>query len=220
MTKDKKRAAGDGRRTTGCEARRGAPCWPPAERGVNGARMKDFTEQGAPLFLADFLNYIETIKGKSSNTTQVYFYDLRLFFRFLLVRYKVADGQDGLDKIDISDMDASLLRRVALGDLYAFLSYVNRERANSSHARARKVATLKSFFNYASTKAGLVETNPASELESPKIVKRLPRYLNIDESKQLLQTAGESESSQRERNYAMLTLFLNCGMRLSELVGI
>ncbi|MCL2059104.1 MAG: tyrosine-type recombinase/integrase, partial [Oscillospiraceae bacterium] len=73
---------------------------------------------------------------------------------------------------------------------------------------------------YAETKAGLVETTPASELESPKIVKRLPRYLNIDESKQLLQTAGESESSQRERNYAMLTLFLNCGMRLSELVGI
>ena len=182
--------------------------------------MKDFAQYGAPPFLTDFLGYIETIKGKSPETVQVYFYDLRLFFRFLLVRYKIADGSTEFDDIDISQMDAALLRRVALGDMFAFLSYVNRERSNSSYARARKVATLKSFFNYAHTKAGLVDSNPAAELESPKIVKRLPRYLNVDESRQLLQVADESESSQRERNYAMLTLFLNCGMRLSELVGI
>ena len=188
--------------------------------------MKDFTQQGAPRFLADFLNYIETIKGKSKETAQVYFYDLRLFLRFLLIRYNIAeitdmtDARAEFDKIDISEMDESLLRRVTLGDLFSFLSYVNRERSNSSHARARKVATLKSFFNYAMTKANLVDTNPAAELESPKIVKRLPRYLNIEESKQLLKTADEAESAQRERNYAMLALFLNCGMRLSELVGI
>ena len=182
--------------------------------------MKDFSQQGAPQFLADFLNYIETIKGKSKETAQVYFYDLRLFFRFLHVKYELVDKLTDFDKIDISDMDVSILRHVTLGDLFAFLSYVNRERANASHARARKVATLKSFFNYAMTKANLIDTNPAAELESPKIVKRLPRYLNIDESKLLLKTADETESSQRERNYAMLTLFLNCGMRLSELVGI
>ena len=182
--------------------------------------MKDYAEYGAPFFLADFLNYIETIKGKSKDTAQVYFYDLRLFFRFLQVRFKIVDGAAEFDEIDISGMDAGLLRRVALGDLYAFLSFVNRERSNSSYARARKVATLKSFFSYAHTKAGLVDANPAAELESPKIVKRLPRYLNVDESRQLLQTADEAESSQRERNFAMLTLFLNCGMRLSELVGI
>ena len=182
--------------------------------------MQDYSQQGAPQFLAGFLNYIETIKGKSPNTVQVYFYDLRLFFRFLAIRYGIAGEQVEFDKIDISSMDQELLRRVTLGDLYAFLSYVSRERANSSHARARKVATLKSFFNYAMTKSNLVDANPAAELESPKIVKRLPRYLNIDESKQLLKTADEAESSQRERNYAMLTLFLNCGIRLSELVGI
>ena len=182
--------------------------------------MKDFTQQGAPLFLADFLNYIETIKGKSPNTTQVYFYDMRLFLRFILLRYEIADARGEFDKIDISSMDAAILKRVTLGDLFAFLSFVNRERANSSHARARKVATLKSFFGYALTKANLIDINPAAELESPKIVKRLPRYLNVDESKQLLVTASETESSQRLRNYAILTLFLNCGMRLSELVGI
>ena len=182
--------------------------------------MKDFTQQGAPRFLADFLNYIETIKGKSANTAQVYFYDLRLFLRFLAVRFEIVSGQTEFDGIDISKFDESILRRVTLGDLYAFLSYANRERANSSYARARKVATLKSFFNYALTKANLVDANPAAELESPKIVKRLPRYLNIDESKQLLKTANEADLPQRERNFAMLMLFLNCGMRLSELVGI
>lgn len=182
--------------------------------------MKDFVKDGAPPFLADFLNYIETIKGKSPETVQVYFYDLRIFFRFLTVRYNMADENTEFNAIDISALDAAILRRIGLGDLYAFLSYVNRERANSSYARARKVATLKSFFNYAFTKAKLVDSNPAAELESPKIVKRLPRYLDVDESKQLLTTASESESAQRERNYAILTLFLNCGMRLSELVGI
>ena len=182
--------------------------------------LKDFTQQGAPRFLADFLNYIETIKGKSANTTQVYFYDMRLFLRFILLRYEIVDARGEFDEIDISLMDAAILKRVTLSDLFAFLSYVNRERANSSHARARKVATLKSFFGYALTKANLIDINPAAELESPKIVKRLPRYLNVDESKQLLITANETESSQRERNYAILTLFLNCGMRLSELVGI
>ena len=111
--------------------------------------MKDFAQQGAPLFLVDFLNYIETIKGKSKDTVQVYFYDLRLFFRFMKIRYKEADAQAAFDEIDISALDEHFLRRITLGDLYAFLSYVNRERANSSYARARKVATLKSFFNYA-----------------------------------------------------------------------
>lgn len=97
------------------------------------------------------------------------------------------------------------------------MSFVSNQRSNSAYARARKVASLKSFFNYLTHKAKLIDKNPASELESPKIVKRLPRYLNIDESKQLL-TSVEGEHSARD--YAILTLFLNCGIRLSELVGI
>lgn len=181
---------------------------------------KDFTQQGAPPCLADFLSYIETIKGKSKETAQAYFYDLRLLFRFLLVRYEIVDGRTEFDKIDISGIDGTVLRRITLGDLYAFLSFVSRERTNSSHARARKVATIKSFFNYTLTKSGMIDANPAAELESPKQVKRLPRYLNVDESRQLLQTANDAETPHNERNYAMLTLFLNCGMRLSELVGI
>jgi len=179
--------------------------------------MKDFKEYDPPQILTDFLNYMQTIKGKSPNTVQVYFYDLRLFFRFLLLERKLTKPDLAFEKIDISVVDDELIKSVTLSDLYSFISYAARERDNTSYARARKVASLKSFFNYANSKAKILEQNPASELESPKIVKRLPRYLEIDESKKLLSSVN---GEQKERDYAIITLFLNCGMRLSELVGI
>lgn len=179
--------------------------------------MKNISDFEMPFILRDFLNYLQTIRGKSVNTVQVYFYDLRLFFRFLKLHNRLVDKNAAFDEIDISDVDIELIKNVTLSDLYSFMSYVSNNRDNTSYARARKVASLKSFFNYLSNKARLISSNPASELESPKIVKRLPRYLNIEESKQLLSAvSGEYP----ERDFAMLTLFLNCGMRLSELVGI
>jgi len=184
------------------------------------ASIVDYLRQGAPACVSGYLGYMETIKGKSKETVQAYFYDLRIFFRFLYITYRLTDETSTKANIDISKAGGDILRRVTLGDLFAFLTLVSKERNNSAYARARKVATLKSFFNYALTKARLIESNPAAELESPKIVKRLPRYLDIDESKRLLTSAEEDETSLHARNYAMLTLFLNCGMRLSELVGI
>lgn len=171
-----------------------------------------------PLVLRDFLNYLQTIKGKSVNTVKVYFYDLRVFFRFLKTHRNLVDKQCEFDKIDICDVDIELIKTITLSDLYAFMSYVSNSRDNTAYARARKVASLKSFFNYLYNKAKLISTNPAMELESPKILKRLPRYLNVEESKQLLSSVDVGTYS--ERDYAMLTIFLNCGLRLSELVGI
>lgn len=179
--------------------------------------MKNLADYEMPPVLRDFLNYMQTIKGKSINTVQVYFYDLRVFFRFLKLHRNLADRNSEFEKIEILDIDLSLIKTVTLSDLYAFMSYVSNQRDNTSYARARKVASLKSFFNYLANKAKLLETNPASELESPKILKRLPRYLNVSESKQLLSSIQGEYS---ERDYAIITLFLNCGMRLSELVGI
>jgi Site-specific recombinase XerD len=179
--------------------------------------MKNISDYDMPVILKDFFSYMQTIKGKSINTIQVYFYDLRVFFRFLKVHKNLVDKKTEFDKIDICDIDVDILKNVDLSDLYSFMSYVSNNRDNSSHARARKVASLKSFFNYLQNKAKLIKYNPASELESPKIMKRLPRYLNIEESKQLLNSVNGEYS---ERNYAIITLFLNCGMRLSELVGI
>ena len=171
----------------------------------------------APLILRDCLNYMETIKGKSKNTTKEYYYDLRTFFRFMKLHKNIVDFNVEFNKIRIGDIDIELIRTISLSDLYEFMSFLTRERSNKSNSRARKVACLKSFFNYLHTKARLLDYNPASELESPKSVKRLPKYLNFEESKKLLDVV---DGKHRERDYAIITLFLNCGLRLSELVNI
>lgn len=141
----------------------------------------------------------------------------RVFLRFLKLQRKLVPASVDFDSIDISDVDEKFLKDVTLSDLYSYMSFVSNSRSNSAYARARKVASLKSFFKYLTNKAKVLEKNPALELESPKIVKRLPRYLNIDESKKLLSSVDGKNSV---RDYAILTLFLNCGIRLSELVGI
>jgi len=170
-----------------------------------------------PLIIKDFLNYMETIKGKSQNTTREYFYDLRLFLRFLKLHKKLVSQDSDIDSIDISEITIEHLKAVTLSDLYSYMSFTSRERDNNASSRARKVASIKSLFNYLTNKAKLLDYNPASELESPKIMKRLPKYLNIEESKKLLSSI---DGENRERDYAIITLFLNCGLRLSELVNI
>lgn len=174
----------------------------------------------APVIMRDFLNYMLTIKGKSENTVQEYFYDLRLFLRFI-EQYKefgiIPVNNEKFDRIDISNIGMELIKSITLSDLYEFMSFLSRERDNNSSSRARKVASIKSFFNYLTTKAKLIDYNPASELESPKVIKSLPRYLNIEESKRLLSAV---EGKHKERDYAIITMFLNCGLRLSELVSI
>jgi len=171
----------------------------------------------APVIVNDFLSYMETIQGKSINTINEYYYDLRLFFRFIKVHKNLVDKNIDFEKIDINDIDIEKIREITLSDLYAFMSYISRERNNKTNTRARKVASVKAFFKYLTTKARLLENNPAIELEPPKPLKRLPKYLNIEESKKLLSSI---QGEHRERDYAIITLFLNCGLRLSELVGI
>jgi len=179
--------------------------------------MKNINDFEMPPILKDFLSYIQTIKGKSANTVQVYFYDLRVFFRFMKLHKNIIDKNVDFNDIQITDIDLPFIKTITLSDLYAFMAFVSNNRDNSSYARARKVACLKSFFKYVTFKAKLLESNPAAELESPKILKRLPRYLNIEESKQLLTSIVGTYS---KRDFAIITIFLNCGLRLSELVGI
>jgi integrase/recombinase XerD len=179
--------------------------------------LKNINDYEIPPVLFNFLTYMQTIKGKSKNTVQVYFYDLRMFFRFLKIHFNFVDKDVDFNSISINDIDIDLLKKVKLNDLYAFMSFVSNERDNSYNARARKVASLRSFFNYLTNKERLLKENPAIELESPKILKKLPKYLNIEESKKLLSSV---KGKHAERDYAILTLFLNCGLRLSELVGI
>lgn len=170
-----------------------------------------------PYFGEDFLVYMETILGKSKNTVHEYRYDLVMFFRFLKVRFNLIANDSGFEDINVEDVDLDIIKRVKLTDLYAFLNYISRDRQDGPATRARKVAALRSFFKYACSKASLIDENPAIELESPKITKKLPKYLEIEESIQLLDSV---DGDFAERDYCILTLFLNCGMRLSELVSI
>lgn len=183
-----------------------------------------------PEVLKRFLIYTETVRGKSDSTTDEYYLDLRMFMRFLLLHRGLVSGDTPFDSIDISGVDIELLKTVTLSDLYDFSFFLSREREYvrpgekagknvglGDAARARKVSSLKSFFKYLTSKAMLLDENPAAELEYPKLAKKLPRYLSADESMELLDSvSGRSP----ERDYLIITLFLNCGLRVSELVGI
>lgn len=173
-----------------------------------------------PRYITDFLNYLETIKGKSENTVNGYKIDLILLFRFLKVYkgYFIPEGIE-FEEIYIGDLDENFLKSIKLIDLYSFLSFTEKQRNNGTYARARKVATIKSFFKFLYGKAKLINENPALELESPKINKRHPIYLSLDESLDLLNSL-DKKNINYYRDYCILTLFLNCGMRLSELCSI
>ena len=182
----------------------------------------------APPILRDFLSYHETIQGHSKKTVDEYYLDLRNFFRYIKIEKGLAPRTAEFDQVSIDDVDLSLVQSVSLGDVYSYMSYLSRDRAKHANspdtaygleasARARKIATIRSFYKYLTTKAKLISENPMQNLDAPRLKKTLPRYLSLDESIQLLESVDEPN---RARDYCILTLFLNCGLRISELVAL
>jgi len=170
--------------------------------------------------LDQYIHYMQAVKERSALTMKEYRYDLVLFFRFMKQDRGMATSESKLQEIPISDIDIDFIKTITSDDLFVFMIFLSRERKASSATRARKAATLKSFFRYLFLKRKLIPEDPSYELESPKVGKRLPKHLNLDESIMLLKTAHESKSVSALRDYCMITLFLNCGLRLSELRGI
>ena len=175
-------------------------------------------ETDNPPYLNDFLDYMITIQNKSKNTVKEYNYDLATFLRFTKLHFKLTDEKD-LKAIKFNDVSIDTLKKVKLEDLHAFLGYLTKNYNSKATTRSRKVSSLRIFFNYLCQK-NLIEINPTQNLETPKLGKRLPKYLTLEDSKKLLDVASNEDNRNNERNYAITTLFLNCGMRLSELVGI
>ena len=171
-----------------------------------------------PEFLNTFLDYTITILNKSPNTVKEYNYDLATFLKFIKIRFNLTSEKD-LKQVSIQDMSLDTIKRIQLTDIHAFLAYLTNTYHSKAATRARKVSSIRVFFNFLSQKAGLIEYNPAQNLETPKLDKRMPKYLSLEDSKKLLNVTS-SEERNKERDYAIITLFLNCGMRLSELVGI
>ena len=189
--------------------------------------MTDYRTDAPPI-LRDFLVYHETIQGHSRRTVDEYFLDLRNFFRFLKLDKGRVARNTPLDQISIDDVDLELVSSVTLSDVYSYMNYLSRDRivhpnspdahsGLSAPARARKVAAIRSFYKYLTNKAKLISENPMQDLDSPHLKKSLPRYLDLEESVSLL---DHVDGANQARDYCILTLFLNCGLRISELVGL
>lgn len=182
----------------------------------------------APPVLRDFLSYHETIKGHSRATVDEYFLDLRNFFRYLKIERGLVPRSAELDEISIKDVDLDFIASVTLNDVYDYMAYLARDKVKNERSRepeyglmassrARKIATIRSFYKYLTVKTKQLEVNPVEGLDTPKTTKSLPRYLSLDESKRLLDAVDGVNS---ERDYCIICLFLNCGLRISEIVGL
>ena len=188
--------------------------------------MKKYSD--CPQILRDFLTYHETIKGQSQLTISEYYLDLRMFLRFIKLMRSELSVNTRLDEIDIRDVDLNLIRTITSSEVFDFLSYLAHDRnptpdspapdlGISPTARARKLSAIKSFFKYLTVRTKQLAENPVAELEYPKLRKSLPRYLTLEQCACLLKAvSGPNE----KRDYAILMLFLNCGIRRSELVGL
>lgn len=174
-----------------------------------------------PLILEDYLNYMETIKGSSSNTVKEYYFDLRTFFRFIKLRYKLVDLSIEFKEISIIDIDLDLIKKINIQDLHAYISYADKKLDNGNFAKSRKVASIRSFFEYLYSIINIIDKNPAKSLEFPKRDLRHPVYLTLEESENLLNVIQENKNEEyKKRDYSIVMLFLNCGLRLSELSSI
>lgn len=177
--------------------------------------------KGIPLILEDYLNYMETIKGVSPNTVREYSYDLSNFFRFIKLRFKLVDGDVEFNNIPIADIGLDIIKKIQLTDLHAYISYADKQLKNGNSAKARKVASARSFFEYLHLRVNLIDNNPAQGLEFPKTEGRNPVYLTLKQSNHLLNTVLDNKNElYRYRDYAIILLFLTCGLRLSELASI
>ena len=172
-----------------------------------------------PDFVNSFLDYTITILNKSPNTVKEYNYDIANFLKYIKKQFKLTDEAD-LKKIKINDMDISILKKITLQDIHGYISYMAIDLKSSPATRARKISAIRVFFKYLTSKAKIIDVNPAQDLETPKLGKRMPRYLSLEESKKLLNVSQDDTDRNSVRDHAIITLFLNCGMRLSELVGI
>lgn len=178
-----------------------------------------------PRTVRDFIGYKQTVQGRSKKTVDEYALDIRTFLRFMVIKRNGGDvgkiSDEELAGVDISGLDIGFIGSVTSEDIYDFLYYTLEERGNQWSARARKLSALKSFYKYLTVSVRLIENDPTKNIEGPQKKKTLPKFLSLEESEALLNAVQkDSESKTRDRDLCILTLFLNCGMRLSELCGI
>lgn len=171
-----------------------------------------------PEYVNSFLDYSAVVLNKSPNSVKEYNYDLNMFLKYMKIHLKITKETD-FSKINIRDFDIQTLKKITTNDINSFLSYLALNQGSRPATRARKISTIRIFFAYLFDQK-LIDHNPAIGIKTPKQEKRMPKYLSLDDSKKLLSVTADENDENKERDYAIITLFLNCGLRLSELVGI
>lgn len=179
--------------------------------------MKKEYYDDCPEYLENFLTYIKVSKERSDRTEEAYYIDIRTFLRYLKVINNSTLRETDWQEIKINDVPIEWLQRFTLLDAHKYLLFLRNERNNSSATRARKTSALKQFFTYLNKTAKLIDNDSLKDLELPRIKNKLPTFLSLEDSQKLLNSI---DSKHKERDYCIILLFLNCGMRLSELVGL
>ncbi|MBE6687236.1 MAG: tyrosine recombinase XerC [Ruminococcaceae bacterium] len=175
-----------------------------------------------PLSVDSYTNYCRSIKNRSEKTVSEYEHDLLTFFRYIKAYNDgITVNEENLHEVDISTIGMKEISEITSEDIMRFLSYAAKDRKNSAVTRSRKLSSIKGFFKYLVTVRKELKENPAADIDAPKKKASLPKFLNLDESLALLDAVEKDvENPYRERDYCIITLFLNCGMRLSELTGL
>lgn len=171
----------------------------------------------APQVILDYIYYLQTIRNKSQKTVNEYYLDLRMFFRFIKQKRHLVPDDVDFNDIKIDDINIDLVRSISLNDAYEYMDFLARERENSSTSRARKCSSLKGYFKFLFKNKHSINENPMDTLDIPKKKKVLPKYLTLEQSLELLDAV---EGKYKERDYCIITLFLNCGLRVSEMAGL
>ena len=179
--------------------------------------MKDEYLNDCPYYVEDFLTNLKIIKDRADRTEEAYYIDIRTFLRYLKIKHKIVNKDTEWSEITIADVPIEWLESFSLNDAYVYLKFLKDERKNETATRARKTSALKQLYIYLHKKAKLIDENPMQDLELPRVKNKLPVFMSLQESLQLLNSI---DSKHRERDYCIILLFLNCGMRLSELVGL
>ena len=178
---------------------------------------KNFNNEDYPVRLNSFIKYLETMKGSSDNTIISYTMDIMMMFKFIKNKRGLINKDDKFQDIKVNDIDDEFLKKITLDDMYSFLIFSKKYFDNGSSTIARKIASMRAFFKYLHIKLKIIENDYSIELDKPKIGKRKPKYMNLDEANKLLTKVN---SRNYERDFLIITLFLNCGMRLAELCSI
>ncbi len=184
--------------------------------------MKDEELAAMPADAREFARYKKVIQNSSEKTVDEYLLDLRIFFKYLvLTRRGETPSAESMESCDVSHLSPEDFEKVTASDVYEYLYYLDSVRGDQSRTRARKLSALRGFYKYLIVKKKYFEHDPCANIENPRMKRQLPKYLSVDECTALLSAvANDVASKSRERDFAMITLFLNCGMRLSELAGI